>query len=213
LSENRKSPKQASQYPGTPDQLFELWLSNAVDLNRKMKDADADLFSERDFFLSEILSQKIENFTLDDLLRNKHGKPVLQNSPLSFNLSHCGEHFALVLCDQKLCGIDIQTAGSREKYSDALQSVLTDREYSILSEIGKNDEFFQLWSLKEAYIKALGSSIWHGRDYDFSTIIPDYSDRWIYINNLYIYSTEISDRLFLSVAVSSEPDKIDFRKM
>ena len=193
--------------------LFELWFGNAGQLKQKMNGAKINISSIRDYFLFEILKQRVPNFSPDEIVRNEHGKPGLKNSHLTFNLSHCGENFALVLCDQQYCGIDIQTVRSRANYDDALRSVLTDHEYAQLNGIGNENSFFQLWSLKEAYIKAMGSSIWYGRDYDFSEILPNYSNRWIYSNNLYIYSTEIDKGICLSVAVPHKPDEIDFRKI
>jgi phosphopantetheinyl transferase len=190
-----------------------LWLGNSGEISDRMKNKKMNSLTESDFFVSEVLKQRIENFSPDDLVRNEHGKPELTQSNFSFNLSHCGENFALVLCDQKFCGIDIQAAESKSKFNDALGSVLTDSEYSLLNEIGRDDDFFRLWSLKEAYIKAIGSSIWFGRDYDFSSIIPDYSDKWIYSNNLYLFSTEMYRRVFLSIAVPLQPAGLDFKKL
>lgn len=193
--------------------LFELWLNESGELFPRMKKEKVSNRSLSEFFVAEVLKKKIKNFSPDDLVRNEHGKPELVSGDLSYNLSHCGDHLALVLCSQRFCGIDIQTSGSAEQFSDALRSVLTDREYAMLDETGIDDGFFQMWSLKEAYIKALGTSIWFGRDYDFSELLPDYSDRWIFCQNMYLFSTEIYSRVFLSLAVPSKPLAIDFRKL
>lgn len=187
-----------------------IYVASDKDIMEKMALCSKEGGNIRDFFLEEILKKHISGFSLEDICRNEHGKPLINTSQLSFNLSHSRGYFALVLSNSESCGVDIQFKENREKFDDALKSVLTDREYKMLSDIKSDDDFFQMWSVKEAYIKAKGSSIWFGRDYDFSELLPNYSSRWIYVNGLYLYSEQISPSLYLSVFLSEMPDSVEF---
>lgn len=192
--------------------LFELWLGGKKEIISNLSIEKANDHSLSRLFINAVLTERIPGFSPDMIDRNEHGKPVLPEQDYSFNLSHCGELYALLLCSIEFCGVDIQTVKNREKFDDALKSVLTDREYGVIDKDGKNEDFFQLWSVKEAYIKALGESIWFGRDYDFGTVPGQYSDKWFESNGLYLYSMEIRKDVFLSIAVPSQPERIDFRK-
>ncbi|MBI9098098.1 MAG: 4'-phosphopantetheinyl transferase superfamily protein [Spirochaetaceae bacterium] len=192
--------------------LIELWLGFSEEINQQMLSGKTNDHSIRDYFLETILQKYIKNFSLRDLEKNEHGKPSVRTGDISFNLSHCDEFYALLLCDQDFCGIDIQQVKSRMEYEEAFQSIFTDREMAILNQIDLEAEFFRMWSVKEAYIKAMGSSIWFGRDYDFSTILPYYTDRWISVNNLFLYSTEVFPGVYLSAVLPEKPCPLRIKK-
>lgn len=193
--------------------MFELWLVNHHRVLDLMKCANEQNISVSEFFISTVLKTRIEDFTLDRIYRNSHGKPEISDCSLSFNLSHSGENLALVLCNQEFCGVDIQLVESSNRFENAFKSVLCDRELSHLEAAGSDEDFFRLWSLKEAYIKAIGGSIWYGRDYDFTPILDQYGEKWTFCNNLFLYSTEIYKGVFLSLCAPVEPDSIDFRNL
>ena len=191
--------------------LIELWLGFSEDIDLQMLSGKENCHSIRDYFLETVLKKYIKNFSLRDLEINEHGKPSVRSGDISFNLSHCDEYYALLLCDQDFCGIDIQQVKSRMKYEEAFKSIFTDREMAILNQIDLEAEFFRMWSVKEAYIKAMGSSLWFGRDYDFSPILPDYNDRWISVNNLFLYSTEIFPEVYLSAVLPEKPGSLKIK--
>ena len=190
------------------NQIFDLWLGNAEKIELKVPSKKTSIRSIRDFFLEQILQSYIKNFSLKDLKNAEHGKPTLESENLSFNLSHSGRYYSLLVCDQPYCGVDIQKIEKKHKFTEALKSVLTDNEFFQLELQGSDESFFQLWSLKEAYIKAIGSSIWFGRDYDFSEIIHDYSDKWVYSNDMYLYSFRVFPETFLTIAAPEKPSEM-----
>lgn len=193
--------------------LFELWLTSPERIQDLMKSDHKHSVSVSEYFISTVLKTKVADFSLNKIYKNNHGKPVLSDSPLSFNISHSGNNLAMILCEQKFCGVDIQVAENRNRFNDALKSVLTDREFAYLDTRGSDDDFFMLWSLKEAYIKAIGSSIWYGRDYDFTSILDQYRDRWTFFNDMFLYSTEIYKGVYLSISVPEKPHLIEFKKL
>lgn len=101
------------------------------------------------------------------LLLGKHGKPSLEEYPhIHFNLSHSSGIAACVVSDAE-CGIDCENVGLyRQKVADR---VCTEAEKAMLAEAsGKELDllFFRLWTLKEAFIKAIGV----GLSYPMNTV-------------------------------------------
>ena len=91
------------------------------------------------------------------LLIGKHGKPALEEHPdVHFNVSHSSGIAACIVSERK-CGIDCEKVGSyRQRVAER---VCTEAEKAMLAEV-TGDEldtlFFRLWTLKEAFIKAIG---------------------------------------------------------
>jgi len=104
---------------------------------------------------------------------NLHGKPQidpsLQTNELHFNLSHTNGLTVLAISSNPHCGIDIEnTAVSRPtSYLDIADRFFTPAE-SVQIKQGSTAEqiqhFFDFWTLKEAYIKAVGKGLSLGLD-------------------------------------------------
>lgn len=80
--------------------------------------------------------------------RNENGKPYLADNSLYFSLSHSGGITAAAVCEREV-GLDIQAETGRK-----CPSVL-----SRLTEAEKKENFFYLWTAKEAYVKLRGSTL------------------------------------------------------
>lgn len=90
--------------------------------------------------------------------RGAKGKPYLVGSELQFSLSH-GAGWHLLLVSDAPCGVDIEAWDrdlSRLRSSGALRRFA---EGGLLD--GANDaELLRCWTMKEAWAKSLGLSIW-----------------------------------------------------
>lgn len=90
----------------------------------------------------------------------KFEKPYLKDPDnLFFSLSHSGTRAACVFFNKEV-GIDIEQITSVE--TGLIRYVSTDSEYHYLmniSEQGRQDEFFRLWTAKESYMKLLGTGL------------------------------------------------------
>lgn len=91
---------------------------------------------------------------------NNHNKPSIQNRPdFHFNISHSGE-WVVAAFSNKQVGIDI------EKIKPANFAV-ADRFFSVdevnflnaLDEKIRDDWFFRFWTIKESYLKAIGTGL------------------------------------------------------
>lgn len=93
--------------------------------------------------------------------KNKYGKPYLKDYPnFNFNISHSGEY---VLCavDNKPIGIDVEEIKYIE-YEMIAKNFFTTGELDYI--LNQNfdfqlNRFYEIWTLKESYIKCLGQGL------------------------------------------------------
>lgn len=114
-------------------------------------------------FIGYYLRTPIERISLEF---GPHGKPRLAGNPqdcgLVFNLSHSAARLAIALAFDRRLGVDIE-AWRPLRNSTALASrCLAASEFdawSRLTEVDQPGAFFELWTLKEAYCKAVGRGL------------------------------------------------------
>ncbi len=91
--------------------------------------------------------------------QGEYGKPCIPERPnVHFNLSHSGNMVVCVV-DQYPVGVDVEKIRAIDM--DVAESCFTRKERMLLQ--GDNQEvltrFYQLWTLKESYLKALGTGL------------------------------------------------------
>lgn len=95
-----------------------------------------------------------------------HRKPVLQLSQtdktLHFNLAHSNEWAAYVFGWDRPVGIDLEHIRPLPDVDDLVQRFFSPRESTLIRSLSggqKWDSFFQIWTCKEAILKAYGSGL------------------------------------------------------
>ena len=92
--------------------------------------------------------------------RNEHGKPELISPPgmqaIHFNLTHTEGLSACVVTLEKPCGIDAENKNRNNKLDAVASRMFADEECRQLNENELEQTFFYYWTLREAYVKALG---------------------------------------------------------
>jgi Phosphopantetheinyl transferase len=98
-----------------------------------------------------------------------HGKPALQMPalpfPLHFNLSHSGELALVAVSRQGPIGVDVEWIRSVKDADDLVARFFSNRENALfqkLPPVHKPEAFFNLWTRKEALLKATGEGITGG---------------------------------------------------
>lgn len=90
----------------------------------------------------------------------EYGKPYLAEYPdVKYNISHADGISACIVADSE-CGIDCEKV--RELREGVLRRAFSDREREFISSAAAEERnllFFRLWTLKEAYIKAVGTGL------------------------------------------------------
>ncbi|MDF2522176.1 MAG: phosphopantetheine--protein transferase, partial [Clostridia bacterium] len=94
-------------------------------------------------------------------LVNEYGKPYLPtNFNLQFNVSHSGE-WVVCAVDERPVGIDVELMRKTDMLEIA-HRFFAAKEYDMLSNADKSirkELFYDIWTLKESYIKALGKGL------------------------------------------------------
>jgi 4'-phosphopantetheinyl transferase len=96
-------------------------------------------------------------------LRGPHGKPEIAlvpgMPPLHFNLSHTRGMVACIVGYDCVCGIDVEEIQPNKDLRSVAPTIFSEAELSYLDaqdEATWLQHFFTLWTLKEAYVKAIG---------------------------------------------------------
>jgi 4'-phosphopantetheinyl transferase len=102
------------------------------------------------------------------LAEGVHGRPALagaQDPSLDFNWSHSGEHALIAIARSIRPGIDLECLRRRPRALDIARRYFSADEVAALSavpEAGRSAAFLELWTAKEAVLKALGRGIAFG---------------------------------------------------
>ncbi|AHI67003.1 4-phosphopantetheinyl transferase [Burkholderia thailandensis] len=92
-------------------------------------------------------------------VRNRFGKPALaRDARLQFNLSHCDGGVAIAVGFDMRIGVDIEDASiARARYADIAAQYFSDIEQAAIHAAADGfARFIETWTLKEAYLKAIG---------------------------------------------------------
>lgn len=92
--------------------------------------------------------------------KNINGKPYIDNiKGFHFNISHSGKWVVCAISDA-LIGIDIEKI--KETNFKVAKRFFSEEEYIDLSNkesVSKTEYFYDIWTLKEAYLKAIGTGL------------------------------------------------------
>ncbi|MDH5547996.1 MAG: 4'-phosphopantetheinyl transferase superfamily protein [Gammaproteobacteria bacterium] len=130
--------------------------------------------------------------------KNEYGKPYASNSnlkiPLKFNLSHTDELTVAAITLGGEVGVDVEKIKEVEDIPNIVNSYFSPIEREQLTALPfdkQTERFFDLWTLKESYIKACGKGLSmpldlfsfsicrHGSiSIEFSPKIYDKAERW-----------------------------------
>ncbi|WP_063846122.1 4'-phosphopantetheinyl transferase family protein [Paenibacillus sp. FJAT-27812] len=183
-----------------PDQIDpELFakLLNAVSEDKKLRisrfkqRADANRALLADLLIRSIIMEKyrMENQEIT-FVYNPYGKPTLAlDQSFSFNLSHSGTWVAAIVGDGGLVGIDIEEVRPIE--NDVAKRFFAPEEYVDL--VAKGEEgglsyFYDLWTLKESFIKAVGKGL--------SIPLDSFVIRWDELAGRYTVNQNVEDQAF-----------------
>ena len=121
---------------------------------------DRRLFRAAHTFLRETLGRYLHRSPAElTFLAGSHGRPELTGGELRFNLTHTNGFAACVITQHADCGVDAEPIDRTTDIELVSKNVFTDEERSAIHarpESQRAKQFFQFWTLKEAYIKARG---------------------------------------------------------
>lgn len=109
--------------------------------------------------LSNYLNSLPSSFVFE---KGEHGKPYLKDSPLYFNLSHSNDYIALVFSTNSPVGIDVEKVRPEIRKESLVRHFFHPdeaTEFSSLSEDAKEEFLFRRWTIREAFLKGLGTGL------------------------------------------------------
>ncbi|MDP5210196.1 4'-phosphopantetheinyl transferase superfamily protein [Microbulbifer sp. 2205BS26-8] len=100
-------------------------------------------------------------------ISNKYGRPYIANKEvpqkLFFNLSHTDNCIALLVSHEEIAGIDVEWVLRKGENLGIAERYFSLREvndmFSLPDKVSRVARFYDLWTLKEAYIKARGMGL------------------------------------------------------
>ena len=145
--------------------------------------------------------------------RALQGKPFLVNTPapLYFNLSHSGDFAALAVTSMGDVGVDIESIRHRSYLKIVERFFHKDEKEQLLNcdEANREQLFYHLWTLKEAFFKATGLGISQGLDkarfyWDGDNIAVQFSnDLPVEKNNWQFHQDIVAPETLVAIAVNS----------
>ena len=109
--------------------------------------------------LAEYLSVKPTEL---QFTRTAYGKPYLKSHDLFFNLSHSADRLVIAVADHDCIGIDIEAVQPRHSLAELARRCFSETEFSVWRQFPaaiQQQSFYQLWTKKEAFVKAVGRGI------------------------------------------------------
>lgn len=111
--------------------------------------------------LREMLRLKNIEYTSDTpVVKGEYGKPSLAEHPdVYYNLSHANGIAACIVTDAE-CGIDCENV--RTYRPNVMKRAFSESERECIENASEDERdllFFRFWTLKEAYVKAIGMGI------------------------------------------------------
>ena len=140
-------------------------------------DRDRHLFIVRRGWLRELLSRRLNTSPRQvRYRRNPFGKPALPGRELSFNLSRSAGKALCVIAQGLELGCDLERRNPDLATPAVAERFFSPQEQAWLSALPADrwvEGFFNCWTRKEAYIKALGSGLSHPLDAFDVSVAPD----------------------------------------
>jgi 4'-phosphopantetheinyl transferase len=103
------------------------------------------------------------------------GKPVV-NAPISFNITHSADEMLMAFCRDRMVGIDLEQLRPMPDLHSIAQRFFSELENRLLQSLPNDsriEAFFNCWTRKEAYLKAVGDGFTQPSDKFSVSLIPD----------------------------------------
>ena len=109
--------------------------------------------------LTKNILQTTTNKDLEDVQYTEFNKPYV-NDTLSFNISHSGEYVVCAYCiSNTQLGIDVEQINNRTRIEDFDMVLTASEKMKIYNSDTPKSDFYTLWTLKEAVVKADGRGL------------------------------------------------------
>jgi len=126
-----------------------------------------------------------------DFTYGTHGKPALAagfaDSDLRFNVSHCEDLAVVAFASGRAIGVDVEAVRVVPDADDIAARFFSRRENAAYLALAPRDRplgFFNCWTRKEAFIKAIGEGLSHPLDRFDVTLTPGEPERILRVGDI-----------------------------
>ncbi len=131
---------------------------------KKIKELKA--YKHSDAMLSSLLGELVAkyaiaknfNIPIKEIVFNKvkNGKPIVSgHKNIYFNISH-SKNIVICAVSNSVIGIDIESLDRDVKFKSLTKRFFSEQEIKL---VNNSTDFLNIWTLKEAYLKAIGTGI------------------------------------------------------
>ncbi len=142
-----------------------IYISKFIDKQDKIRTIFGEVLVR--LLACEILDISNKSIIFD---KNSYGKPYINKIPkFCFNISHAGDYVLCAVSGSSV-GIDIEKINDIDFYNIA-QNYFADNEFRYIVNVDEKyqlSRFYEIWTLKESYLKCVGSGL--SKDLDSFTI-------------------------------------------
>ncbi|MEG1141603.1 MAG: 4'-phosphopantetheinyl transferase superfamily protein [Bacilli bacterium] len=119
-----------------------------------------------ELLFKELLSNKSLSYDKIDIYINNFGKPIIKNRKVFFNISHSHDYSVCAISNNNI-GIDIEKI--RKVNINVIYQFATENEiiYITKNENEIYNKLFEIYTLKEAYFKCLGTNLNYIKEVEF----------------------------------------------
>ena len=147
------------------------------------------------------------------------GKPKLVDDGLTFNLSHTRSVALLAVSKNQKVGVDVEPCNRSINAETISKRFFTAKEHhhlQCLSGLERQQAFFRLWVMKEAFVKAVGCGLsgslaaFEVDESEGNLKIRPIDSRWGNLSGWFLHQWCLDDLYFGAVVSSKMPDSIGY---
>ena len=172
--------------------------------------------------LRHVLAQYLQAEAKDLIFRTlDQGKPYIDGSTLSFNISHAGDRALIAIAGSELShvGVDVEMKDRRIDSLALAKRFFAKEESDCIARVSREyqaEVFIRFWVLKEAFVKALGVGLSGGLD-TFCVQLVSGNDsllscdaKWGCVSRWQLTSLSVESGYYGALAVSDRSDFIKY---
>jgi len=180
------------------DKELDVFYSNMNPLSKQKINKYKNLSHKKQSIIGEYLLSKLLNkysisYSDASFFYLESGKPIITNYPIYYSISHSSDKVIATISNH-LIGVDIEKIRNVSLSTIHQFANKEEEEYILSSKKNQKKRLFEIYTLKEAYVKMMGLSILQLKDVSFTVQNNDVfcSDTscqaHLYYQNNYVFS-------------------------
>ena len=129
---------------------------NKIDKYIKEESKKRSMLGE--YLLQKLLKEERIDYNKIQIKTNKNEKPYIENKKIYYNISHSYD-YVITAISEKPIGVDIEKIRKIDSKTINMFATSKEKEYILSEKKGLEKRLFEIYTLKEAYIKMKGLAL------------------------------------------------------